>query len=691
MIALRKNMTWAAVYLLSLMRMAAVMPLLSALASPATAQPQNQAPAIRSCPLPNQAELDLDSILGYVSKKVPDARVVTLISVCHAGFTLGPSQIESLTAAGASKPILDALDRDTLSRLSLAQARRDVEALESRIQTNLASANGELDALLRRSDADYNAQREKAAHLDKSEFETTGQYQTRIAQATAAADRNHDADQSRITERFRADLERKNKPLESRAATLKTGLFRLSGSAPTWIRYDADASTLTVGIDGEEFWFSLAAARAQGLKTRWSSVILKQAYEEADSGVRYLVDSSGQSPISGRARLVIEKEQRQRRITEALNNAQTLFRAQRYEEAKTEYENILSGDMDPGNQTAKEGLAASIRANGEIRQQQAEIAQKAEELAAIRRNLSSNPKSIPNTWYDASTYILWTEKDNGKNVTWVAANGYCQSLSYGNFRDWRLASVKELRSIYDPSVTKYTKVTVKSILNSRINPLAPDTQPQALPYHIKGDMTLSEPFSWSADGVGQEHMAFLFVNGSQQRYKESAGSDGRALCVRVMDNSRAASESPNAPVNLPSGSRESGADHTLKLTSRAPSAERTATIVAPGNGLQSYNLYYIDARDFPNGGVLDIEIQIAPNSSTDGSFDLFSSDADISKSGRPANSLAGRYDVRKGTSTHLSYRFKSGEAFVLGLEGNWFSPKGNSGVVHFRASVLGSR
>jgi hypothetical protein len=115
-------------------------------------------------------------------------------------------------------------------------------------------------------------------------------------------------------------------------------------------------------------------------------------------------------------------------------------------------------------------------------------------------------------------------------------------------------------------------------------------------------------------------------------------------------------------------------------------AERSATIVAPGYGLQHYTIYQIDTREF-TGGVLQIDIQIARDSATDGSFDLFPSDIPIPTRGDPIGTLVGRYNVPRGTSTHIEYKFKSGQVFAFGLEGNWDNPKGASGVVQFQARV----
>ncbi len=125
----------------------------------------------------------------------------------------------------------------------------------------------------------------------------------------------------------------------------------------------------------------------------------------------------------------------------------------------------------------------------------------------------------------------------------------------------------------------------------------------------------------------------------------------------------------------------------IVLTHSQPVAQRVAPITAPGMRQMAYNVFTIDTRDFVEGGVLDIELQVAGNSQTDGSFDLFPGNAAIPTQGRAPRTLVGRYDVRRGTSTRMEYRFAPGQVFAFGLEGNWFSPRGATGTVRFRVSV----
>ena len=52
-------------------------------------------------------------------------------------------------------------------------------------------------------------------------------------------------------------------------------------------------------------------------------------------------------------------------------------------------------------------------------------------------------------WVDPSTGFMWAGKDNGKDVSWKGAVKYCRNLRLAGYSDWRLATIDELRDIYD--------------------------------------------------------------------------------------------------------------------------------------------------------------------------------------------------------------------------------------------------
>ena len=68
---------------------------------------------------------------------------------------------------------------------------------------------------------------------------------------------------------------------------------------------------------------------------------------------------------------------------------------------------------------------------------------------------------------DALTSLIWqqdgswtrTGRSSSENCTWAEAQPYCSELTLGGYSDWRLPTVKELRSIvdftvYDPAINR---------------------------------------------------------------------------------------------------------------------------------------------------------------------------------------------------------------------------------------------
>jgi hypothetical protein len=48
---------------------------------------------------------------------------------------------------------------------------------------------------------------------------------------------------------------------------------------------------------------------------------------------------------------------------------------------------------------------------------------------------------------DATTGLMWQQKDDGLNRTWEEALSYCEGLKIGEYDDWRLPNLRELESI----------------------------------------------------------------------------------------------------------------------------------------------------------------------------------------------------------------------------------------------------
>jgi Protein of unknown function (DUF1566) len=106
-----------------------------------------------------------------------------------------------------------------------------------------------------------------------------------------------------------------------------------------------------------------------------------------------------------------------------------------------------------------------------------------------------------------STELTWTKQDNGSDVTQQQALNYCRSSLEG-FKDWRLPTIDELQSIYDPSANE----------NGR---------------HIKGGIKLTGA-QWSSSPGESSGEAWVFLFSLGHRLSDDVGSSyvTRALCVR---------------------------------------------------------------------------------------------------------------------------------------------------------------
>jgi hypothetical protein len=125
-------------------------------------------------------------------------------------------------------------------------------------------------------------------------------------------------------------------------------------------------------------------------------------------------------------------------------------------------------------------------------------------------------------------------------------------------------------------------------------------------------------------------------------------------------------------------------DLTIHLVPGATS-NGDGTLVAPGRWKHGYSTTNLDATQFPNGGVLHIEITLG-DGPAEASFDLYAQNARLPSDGFP-NSLAGAHDVRSGSTATIDYHFDHPTTFRLGAEGSWNAKAGDRNNYRFTVYV----
>jgi hypothetical protein len=126
------------------------------------------------------------------------------------------------------------------------------------------------------------------------------------------------------------------------------------------------------------------------------------------------------------------------------------------------------------------------------------------------------------TVLDTSTQLTWTQKDNGADVDQPGAKAYCDALALAGHDDWRLATIEELRTLFDEGVE---------------SPPTYQYRGKAYPLRMDPAFQLSAPGVWSSsmrfEGRGGVAWTLFFSSGRELASAASAKNYQRALCVRA--------------------------------------------------------------------------------------------------------------------------------------------------------------
>jgi hypothetical protein len=129
-------------------------------------------------------------------------------------------------------------------------------------------------------------------------------------------------------------------------------------------------------------------------------------------------------------------------------------------------------------------------------------------------------------WVDPATGLMWAGRDNGKDVSWHKAMKYCRDLRLAGYSDWRLATLGELKGIYDKS-------------DEGPGLAGSPKEPRAFTWHVKGGLFLTGN-QWSSAQLGDDRG---HPSGYASRFDFNEGrvfngdelwfsTNKRALCLR---------------------------------------------------------------------------------------------------------------------------------------------------------------
>ncbi len=129
-------------------------------------------------------------------------------------------------------------------------------------------------------------------------------------------------------------------------------------------------------------------------------------------------------------------------------------------------------------------------------------------------------------WIDPATDLMWAGKDNGRDLTWQKAMKYCRDLRLAGHSDWRLATLAEMRGIFD----KNESTPGQGGEGKTLRPYA---------YHVRGNLFLTGNH-WTSTRLLNSRgkpsgyaWRFDFLDGRAFDGDELSFSvNKRALCVR---------------------------------------------------------------------------------------------------------------------------------------------------------------
>ena len=109
---------------------------------------------------------------------------------------------------------------------------------------------------------------------------------------------------------------------------------------------------------------------------------------------------------------------------------------------------------------------------------------------------------------DTQTGLMWAAQDNGDMVNWRSARSYILEYNGGGHTDWRLPTLAELESLYDPE------------------------EKNKHGYHLTDLINLTAASCWAAETENYKAARFNFTYGEVYWLRKSFSGPSRVLPVR---------------------------------------------------------------------------------------------------------------------------------------------------------------
>jgi len=109
---------------------------------------------------------------------------------------------------------------------------------------------------------------------------------------------------------------------------------------------------------------------------------------------------------------------------------------------------------------------------------------------------------------DNKTGLMWVSKDNGTPINWYDAIEYCKNLRVGGYTDWRMPTIAELASLFNPNKTNKNG------------------------YHTIELISTTAQSCWGSETRGYSAGRFNFSYGKEYWLRKSYSGPTRVLAVR---------------------------------------------------------------------------------------------------------------------------------------------------------------